>query len=164
MHNVNSSFITESSNPQSMSYYIMIRETIHSLDRLIATVVYQSVTIITGSLTFGILLFGYIENPLHASSLACFLTLFAFFLTYNSKKRITLYTDMLVQNVKVAERLEDLLFSNDSIKITKQIEKIVNYAGMKGKSLFLRSSKVLYLIEGGLSLYFAINAIFMVCK
>jgi len=164
MQNFDSTFTTESSNPQSMSYYIMIRETIHGLDRLIATVVYQSVTIITGSLTLGILLFEYIKNPLHASSLACFLTIFAFLLTYNSKKRITLYTDILVQNVKVAERLEDLLFSNDSIKITKQIEKIVSYAGMKGKSLFLRSTKLLYLIESGLLLYFAINAICMVCK
>lgn len=154
MQKFDSIFTTESSNPQSMSYYIMIRETIHGLDRLIVTVVYQSVTIITGSLTFGILFFGYIKNPLHASIIACFLTFVAIFLTYNSKKRIKLYTEILGQNVKVAKELENLLFSNDNIKITQQIENIVEYAGMKGERIFLRSSNLLYVIEFLLLLYF----------
>ena len=164
MQKLDTTFTTDSSNPESMSYYIMIRETIHSLDRLIVTVIYQSVTIITGSLTLGVLLYEYIETPLHASILGCFLTIIAVFLTYNSQKRIKLYTDILGQKIKVAEKLEDLLISNDSIKITKQIEKNVSYAGMKGESIFLRSSKLLYLIEGGLILYFVINTICMVCK
>lgn len=164
MQKFDSTFTTESSNPQSMSYYLMIRETIHGLDRLIVTVVYQSVTIITGSLTLGILLFEKIENLLHASILACFLTFVAILLTYNSQKRIKLYTDILVQKVKVAEKLEDLLFSNGSIKITQQIEKNVKYAGMKGESIFLRSTKVFYLIESALLSYFVIKAIFMIFK
>ena len=147
MQKFNPTFTTESANPESMSYYIMIRETIHGLDRLIVKVIYQSVTIITGSITLGVLLFENIETPLHASFIALSLTIVAIFLTYNSKKRIKLYTDILGQNVKVAKELESLLFSNNNIKITQQIENIVENAGMKGERIYLRSSNLLYVIE-----------------
>lgn len=164
MKKFDSTFTAESSNPQSMSFYLMIRETIHGLDKLIVTVIHQSVTIITGCLTLAILLFEKIDNPLHATFLACFLIIIAILFTYNSQKRIKLYTCILGQKVKVAKKLENLLFSNDSIKITQQIEKNVEYAGMNGESIFLISTQVFYLIESALLLYFVIKAIFMLFK
>lgn len=164
MQKFNSTFPTESFNSQIMSYYLMLRETIQEMDRLIVTVIHQSVTIISGCLTLSILLFEKIEDPLHATILAFLLTIIAFLLTYNSQKRIKLYSDILAQTVKVAGELENSLIPNDSIKITLQIEKNVKYAGMKGEGIFLRSTKVFYLIESALLLYFMSKAIFMILE
>lgn len=161
MSKSDSTFTTEFSESQNIFYYNMIRDTVHSLDKLIVTVIYQSVTFITGSLTLSILFFGYLNNHLHSCILGFFLTIIAFLLTFNSERRIKLYTSILGEHVKVAERIEDLFFKDDGIKVTKQIEKNVNYAGMKGEAIFLRSIKLLYLIEVGLLIYFLINAIIM---
>lgn len=162
MQQIDSTITTESSNPQIMSYYLMIRETIHGLDRLIVTVIYQSVTIITSCLTFGILLFEKVGDPLTATFIAFFLTSMAFLLTGNSNKRIKFYANMLVQEVQVAKELENWLFSKDSIKITWQIEKNVEYAGMRGESLFLRITKIFYVIEAVLCIYFVGRVMYMV--
>lgn len=164
MQKFDATFTTGSSNPQIMSYYIMLRETIHGMDKLIVTVVHQSVTLITSFLTLSILLFEKIEEPLHATILAVLLIIIAFLLTYNSEKRIKLYTRILVQTVRVTGELEDSLLPNDSVKITQQIEKNVEYAGMKGEGIFLKSTQVFYLIEGALLLYFVIKGIFMFFK
>ena len=153
MQNRDSSFMTEFSNPESMSYYLLLRETIHGLDKLIVTVIYQSVTIITGSLTLAVLFFEKIENPWGATILAVILTVIAMFLTRNSRRRVKLYSDILAQKVKVAEKLENLLFSDDSVKVTQQIEKNVQYAGMKGEGIFIKSMLLLYWIEIALLLY-----------
>ena len=155
----NSAITTESSNSQTMSYYLMIRETIHGLDGLIVKVIYQSVTIITGSLTLAVLLFEKIGNPHGATILAALLTIIAIFLTLNSRRRVKLYSDVLAQNVEVAQKLENLLFSDDGIKVTKQIEKNVKYAGMKGEGIFLRSMRVFYWIEGALVAYLVMSLI-----
>ena len=164
MQKFDATFTTGSSNPQIMSYYIMLRETIHGMDKLIVTVVHQSVTLITSFLTLSILLFEKIEEPLHATILAVLLIIIAFLLTYNSEKRIKLYTRILVQTVRVTGELEDSLLPNDSVKITQQIEKNVEYAGMKGEGIFLKSTQVFYLIESALLLYFVIKGIFMFFK
>ena len=145
---------SESSNSQDMSYYIMIRETIHGLDGLITKVIYQSVTIITGSLTLAVLLFEKIQNPYGATLLAFALTIIAFSLTRNSRRRTKLLSDLLTTNVEVAAKLENLLLSDDSIKITQLIEKNVEYAGRRGERIFLKSMQKFYWIEGILSLYF----------
>ena len=164
MQKFDATFTTGSSNPQIMSYYIMLRETIHGMDKLIVTVVHQSVTLITSFLTLSILLFEKIEEPLHATILAVLLIIIAFLLTYNSEKRIKLYTRILVQTVRVTGELEDSLLPNDSVKITQQIQNNVKYAGMTGEGIFLKSTQVFYLIESALLLYFVIKGIFMFFK
>ena len=159
MKKSNFSVINKSSNSNIISYYTTIRETIHGLDRLIVTVIHQSVTIITGCLTFSILLYEKIKNSWHAPTLALILIIIAFFLTLNSQRKIKLYTNLMAQNIEVAVILEDLLFKDDKIKITQKIQKIVEHAGVKGEGIFLAGIKVFYAIEFALFVYFIVRAI-----
>jgi len=149
----------ESTSPQDMSYYVMIRETIHGLDNLIVKVIYQSVAIITGALTLGVGLLPVIQDPWGRVFLGI-VTISAFILTLNSQRRIKLYSDLLVQNVEVAETLENALLSDDSITITQRIEKNVKHAGMEGEKIFLRGVKVLYAIEFALFVCVVLSFIF----
>lgn len=147
-----------SSTSSTTPYYVMIRETIHGLDNLIVTVIHQSAVIITGALTLGVGLLPIIQDPWGRVFLGI-VTVIAFILTLNSQRRIKLYSDILIQNIEVAEKLEDALLLDESIKITKQIEKNVRYAGMRGESIFLRGIKVFYAIEIALFVYVILSSI-----
>ena len=149
----------ESSNPEAMSYYVMIRETIHGLDNLIVTIIHQSVLTITGALTLGVGLSTVITDPWGRVFLFI-ITVIAFSLTLGSHKIVKLYTDILGEAVKVAQKLEDALISDDSIKITKQIENNVKYAGRRGERIFSRGIKAFYLIELGLVVYLILSLFF----
>ena len=159
MKKTNSKIIlTEYADSRSMSFYQMIRETIHGLDKLIVTVIYQSVTIITGCLTLSILLFEKIENRAHAPCLSVILVIIAFLITRNSQNRIKFYTNLMGENIKLAEELENLLFFHNSIKITHRIEKKVKYAGKKGEQIFRKSIIVFYIIEAFLVMCLLYNS------
>jgi hypothetical protein len=147
-----------------MSYYLKTRETIHGLDKLIASAIHQSVTMITASLTLGVVLYEKIDDPLHSTILALLLTIIAFIITYNVQRRIKFYSDMLTQAILVADRLEDSLISDHEVKLTRQIEENVPLAKIGGVGIYLTSSKVFYLIEGILFLYFSIRAVVMLHK
>jgi hypothetical protein len=150
---------TSNCNQESMSYYLKTRETIHGLDQLIASAIAQSVTMITASLTLGVILYEKIDNPLHSTLLALLLTFIAFLITYNAQRRITFYSQLLEQTVMVAKKLEDVLIKHDDVKLSKQIEDKVQFAGFGGVRIYQRSIKVFYLIEIGLVLYFVIFAL-----
>jgi hypothetical protein len=159
MQNSDLKITTHNCNQESMSYYLKTRETIHGLDQLIASAIAQSVTMITASLTLGVILYEKIDNPLHSTLLALLLTFIAFLITYNAQRRITFYSQLLEQTVNVAKKLEDVLIKQDEVKLSKQIEDKVQFAGYGGVRIYLRSIKVFYLIEIGLALYFLIFAI-----
>lgn len=159
MPDPDSKITTDNCNQESMSYYLKTRETIHGLDQLIASAIAQSVTMVTASLTLGVILYEKIDNPLHSTLLALLLTFIAFLITYNAQRRITFYSQLLEQTVKVAEKLEDVLIKKDDVKLSKQIEDKVQFAGFGGVRIYLRSIKVFYLIEIGLVLYFLIFAL-----
>ncbi len=165
---------TESCSPEDMSYYVMIRETIHGLDNLIVTTIHHSVTIITGALVLGVVLAPIIADPWGRVFLGI-ITVVALILTWGSHRRVKLYSDMLTQQVAVAEDMEDLLLSDDSIKaikpieekdrytgikITKRIEKNVEYAGMKGEIIFKIGIMAFYVIEFALLVYLVLTPFF----
>lgn len=146
---------------ESMSYHLNTRDTIQGLDRLIAPAIYQSVTMITASLTLAVVLYEKIDNLLHSTILALLLTIIAFIITFNVQRRIKFCSDILTQAIGVAVKLENSLISSDEIKLTLQIERNVPFARIGGVSIYLTSSKVFYLIEAILFLYFSINAVIM---
>jgi hypothetical protein len=146
---------------ESMSYYINTRDTIHGLDKLIASAIYQSVTMITASLTLAVVLYEKIDNPLHSTILALLLTIIAFIITFNVQRRIKFYSDLLTQAIGVALKLENSLISDDQLKLTLWIERNVPFAKIGGVIIYLTSTKVFYLIEAILFFYFSINAVIM---
>ena len=104
---------TENCSPEDMSYYVMIRETIHGLDNLIESTIHHSVTIITATLSVGITLgvaMGFWGDPnFWGKFFLLFVTVIAIILTYSSSERVGLYANLLVENVDIAKKLEDEL-------------------------------------------------------
>jgi hypothetical protein len=147
-----------------MSYYLKLRDTIHGIDKLIASAIHQSVTMITASLTLGVILYEKLGDLLNSTILALLLTIAAFWITLNAKRRIRFYSEMLNQTVKAAGDLEDLLISSDEVKITRQIQKKVKYSAIGGVNIYLASSHVFYVIEAALFIYFSVNAILMLWR
>lgn len=177
---------TENCSPEDMSYYVMIRETIHGLDNLIESTIHHSVTIITATLSLGVTLgvaMSFLgEGPDYWGKIFLLVvTIVAFILTLSSHKRVGLYTGLLIENVAIAEKLEDKLIldiktnsdNSDSvnksveqqnckdkkdkgIRLTKRIEKNVKHAGPKGKRIFKGGIIAFYFIE-------AIIVAFLVC-
>ena len=143
---------TQACSPEDMSYYVMIRETIHGLDNLIVTTIHHSVVIITGALGLGVALFPVIQDP-WSKAFLFIATVVAFTLTLGSHKRVKLYSDLLTEHVAVAGELEAQLLSDDNIKITKRIEQNVEYAGMKGEIIFKRGIMAFYAIEAAILVY-----------
>lgn len=143
---------TESCNAEGMSYYVMIRQTIHGIDNLITTTIHHSVVIITAALGLGVSLSPIIQDP-WSQALLFITTVVAFILTLGSHKRVKLYTDLLAEHVAVAKELEDSLLSGENVKITKRIEKNVEYAGMKGEIIFKRGIIAFYAIEAIILVY-----------
>jgi len=165
---------TQACSPEDMSYYVMIRETIHGLDNLIESTIHHSVTIITATLSVGVTLgvamssFGG-EPDCWGKIFLFVVTIVAFILTLSSHKRVGLYTDLLIENVAIAKKLEDKLIldintnsdNSDSvnksveqqnckdkgIRLTKRIEKNVEHAGKKGQGIFKRGIIAFYFIE-----------------
>ena len=168
---------TQACSPEDMSYYVMIRETIHGLDNLIESTIHHSVTIIAATLSLGVTLgvaMGFLgEGPDYWGKIFLLVvTIVAFILTLNSHKRVVLYTDLLVENVAIAKKLEDILIldvntnsdNSDSvnksveqqnckdkkdkgIRLTKRIQKNVEHAGSRGKEIFKRGIIAFYAIE-----------------
>lgn len=143
---------TESCNAEGMSYYVMIRQTIHGIDNLIVTTIHHSIVIITAALGLGVTLSPIIQDP-WGKAFLFITTVVAFILTLGSHKRVELYTDLLVEHVAVAKKLEDSLLSDENVKITKRIEKNVEYAGMKGEIIFKRGIIAFYAIEAAVVVY-----------
>lgn len=143
---------TDNCSPEDMSYYVMIRETIHGLDNLITTTIHHSVVIITVALSVGVSVSRIIETPWNQVFLLI-TTIVAFFLTLGSHKRVKLYSDLLSEHVAVGQKLEDRLLSDDDEKITKRIEGKVEYAGMKGEIIFKRGIIAFYVIEVAIFCY-----------
>lgn len=150
---------TDSCDADSMSYYVMIRETIHGIDNLIVTTIHHSIVIITAALGLGVTLSPVIQDP-WGKAFLFITTIVAFVLTLGSQKRVELYTDLLIEHVKVAGELEDLLLSDDNVKITKKIEKEekgkdkkVEHAGERGKMIFKRGIIAFYAIEAAIMAY-----------
>ena len=158
---------TENCTPEDMSYYTMIRETIHGLDNLITATIRHSVTIITGALGLGVALSPIIPNPYWGVAFLFLTTVVALILTWGSHQRVNLYADMLAEQVAVAEMLEDQLLLDiipaagsvqkkgeySGIKITKRIEQNVGYAGKRGKIIFKIGIIAFYTIEAAIFLY-----------
>ena len=174
---------TENCSPEDMSYYVMIRETIHGLDNLIESTIHHSVTIITATLSLGVTLgvaMGFLgEEPDYwAKIFLLIVAIVAIIITFSSHKRVGLYTELLIENVAIAEKLEDKVIldintksdNNDSvnksveqqnckdkgIRLTKRIEENVKHAGSKGKRIFKGGIIAFYFIE-------AIIVAFLVC-
>ncbi len=143
---------TESCNSEGMSYYVMIRETLHGLDSLIVTTIHHSVVMITGALGLGVALSPVIQDP-WGKAFLFITTVVAFILTLGSHRRVKLYSSLLTEHVVVAEELEDWLLSDENIKITKRIEQNVEYAGMKGEIIFKRGIMAFYAIEAAILMY-----------
>lgn len=137
---------TDTCTPEDMSYYVMIRETIHGLDNLIETTIHHSVVIIAVALGVGVSVSPIIQTP-WSQAFLFITTLIAFFLTSGSHKRVKLYSDLLVQHVAVGQELEDRLLSDENAKITKRIEQNVKYAGRRGEIIFKRGIMAFYIIE-----------------
>ena len=142
-----------------IDYYRVVRETIHGLDNLIVTVIHQSVIIITAALTLGVGLSGVIGDPWNRVFLGI-ITIIAFYVTWGSQRRVKLYSDILVEQIEVAEKMEESLISNDSIRITRQVERNVKHAGMDGEAIFLMGIKTFYAIEFALAVYLVLSPIF----
>jgi len=154
---------TQACNPEDMSYYVMIRETIHGFDNLITSHIHHSVTIITAALGVGLGFYPIISKIAVASdvdvSLYPMITTFwdkvfllvatavAFVLTLSSHKRIGLYTDLLVEHVEVAKKIEEKLVSECDLRITQIIEDKVPHAGKKGRRIFKMGIIAFYSIE-----------------
>ena len=156
-----SKITTDSCDAQSMSYYLKLRDLIHGVDKLIASAIHQSVTMITASLTLGVILYEKLGDRLNATILALLLTIAAFWITLNAKKRIRFYSEILNQAVKVAGDAEDSLIASPDMRITRRIAKEVKYSDIGGVNIYLASSHVFFVIEAALFLYFSVNAIIM---
>ena len=74
----------ENASGEDLSYYRMLRDTIHGLDNVIVTVIAQSFTILTGIITLSILLYEKIDDRFSATILALFLIIISFFDWYIS--------------------------------------------------------------------------------
>jgi hypothetical protein len=155
----NSKITTPACDSDSMSYYVNTRGTIQGLDKLIASTIHQSVTMITASLTLGVLLYEKIANPSHAAILALLLTAIAFIITFNVQRRIMFYSDMLTQAIGVADKLENYLISDEHVKLTRQIEQEVPISKIGGVDIYLLSTKIFYAIEAILFLYFSVDTV-----
>ena len=140
-------------NERDLSYYLMLRETIHGLDNVIVTIIAQSFTIITGALGFSVLLYEKIDNKISATILALFLVLISVFITFNSKRRVKLYSDLLGQSVQTAQEIEEKIIKSVDDQITNRLQKNVKHAGMKGEKLYLRGINIFFIIEGILLIY-----------
>ena len=159
-----SKITADSCDAQSMSYYLKLRDLIHGVDKLIASAIHQSVTMITASLTLGVILYEKLGDPLNATILALLLTIAAFWITLNAKKRIRFYSEILNQAVKVAGDAEDSLIASPDMRITRRIAKEVKYSDIGGVNIYLASSHVFFVIEAALFSYFSVNAIVMLCR
>ena len=159
-----SKITTDACDAQSMSYYLKLRDLIHGVDKLIASAIHQSVTMITASLTLGVILYEKLGDPQNATILALLLTIAAFWITLNAKRRIRFYSEILNHAVKAAADLEDILISSDDVKITRLVQKNIKYSAIGGVNIYLASSHVFYVIEAALFLYFSVNAILMLSR
>lgn len=141
---------------QAMSYYLKTRDTIHGLDNLISSAIHQSVTMITAALTLAVVLYEKLGNPSQSTVSALLLTVIAFIITFNAQRRIKFYSDILHQAIGVAKELEKSLIpdESESVRLTGKIEAEVPLAEFGGVSIYLTSTKVFYLIEALLLLYF----------
>jgi hypothetical protein len=139
---------------QAMSYYLKTRDTIHGLDNLISSAIHQSATMVTAALTLAVVLYEKLGSPSQSTVPALLLTVIAFIITFNAQRRIKFYSDMLSQAIGVAKELEKSLIPEESIRLTGRIEAKVPLAQFGGVNIYLTSTKVFYLIEALLFLYF----------
>jgi hypothetical protein len=153
----------DNASNEDLSYYLMLRKTIHGLDNIIVTVITQSLPIITGILALSVLLYEKIDNKFSATILALFLIIISFFTTKNSKRRVKLYSDLLGQTVATAQEIEKKIIREVNERLTDRLQNNVEHAGIKGEKLYLNSINVFYVIEAGLFIYFLVRACICLC-
>lgn len=137
--------VNEGASGEDLSYYSVIRNTIHGLDSVIVNVIQTSITMITGVVGLGILVYEKLADLRSNPGPGLILSLIALWITFNSHERIKLYSGLLGKSVELAEEIERRIFPA-ALQLTSKLQREVEHAGIRGEKLYRRSVTIFYII------------------